>query len=253
MTAYIRSALCGAVLFSFASIAEATSKGYTLIVAPARYSVIQVAFDIVQRNPAVLVSYQAQGKAAEPLLHAWNGREWIHISMQDFREVSFLEQMPTRTVLVGDDATLPATLRDAASWSPEIIRVNALTTSALVNEMGRAFDWSESEWKWMARRFNLNLHDESEPLRKSSWYDQPGPLYRPPIRDAIRFEGNAEPESAPAPILNSGNEAPPADEPTSYVPPPAAAPEPPPAPVQEVAPSTWSAPKPITGETPSSD
>ncbi len=172
---------------------------FTLIVAPARYSVMQVAFDVVQRNPALLVSYQNEGTTAEPLLHVWNGHEWQNISLQDFREVSFVDSMPSRTVLVGDEKVLPASVANAATWSPEIVRVTDLNTAALVNEFGRLFRWNSGEWKWFAQRYNLKLNDETEALRKSSWYDQRGPVYRPPLRDVL-FERKKQVEPTPAPV-----------------------------------------------------
>ena len=229
-----------AVAMILASIgaAQAASSGYTLLVAPARYSVMQVAFDVVARNPAVLVSYQGEGDTAEPLLHAWNGREWINISMQDFREVSFVDQMPARTILLGDDSTLPAVLGEAASWSPEIQRVTTLTTSALVNEFGRIFDWSGPEWRWFAKRYNLEMHDESESQRTSSWYDQPGPLYRPPLRDVIKLEKRPASEPTPAPFYEGSRAAP-----VQYEMPPASEPE---APVESESSASWATPAPIT-------
>lgn len=204
MSKLIRFMLFLPLFISCCVVAHAApGQGYTLVVAPARYSVLQVGFDVVARNPAVLVSYQGEASSPEPALHAWNGTEWVHISLQDFREVSFLEKMPSRTVLIGDDKTLPSVLADAASWSPDIIRVTSLTTSSLVNEFGRIFEWSPSEWKWFSERFNLTLEDESEPLRKSSWYDQPGPLYRPPLGDVIQLEHHKEADLDPAPLMDA--------------------------------------------------
>lgn len=180
--------------------ASAAGRGYTLIVAPARYSVMQVAFDVVQRDAAVLVSYQGEGTTAEPLLHAWNGKEWVHVSLQDFREVSFVERLPAQTILVGDARTLPSIIADSATWSPSVVRVTDLNTASLVNEFGRALKWNSAEWKWFAQRYNLKLNDESEPLRKSSWYDQPGPLYRPPLKDILFKRQKKTTEPPPAPV-----------------------------------------------------
>ncbi|MFH0909372.1 MAG: hypothetical protein V1929_11465 [bacterium] len=161
-----------------ASTALARDQGYALIVVPARYSVMQVAFDIVNRHSAVLVSYQGEAVTADPLLHAWNGQEWIRITLSDYRDVNFLQQTPNRTVLVGDDQTLPASLSEASSWSPQVVCFTDLDTAALVNEFGKLFSFTEQDWKWFAARYNLDLQDENAPLRSRSWYDQPGPLKR---------------------------------------------------------------------------
>jgi hypothetical protein len=155
-----------------------SSRGYTLIVAPARYSVLQVAFDLVRRHSSVLVSYQGEGATPEPRLHVWNGTEWVKLTMTDYREVNFLQSPPARTVLIGDQQTLPAVLVDASTWSPEVVHITALETSALVNEFGRLLNFNAAEWKWFASRYNLELRDENAERRTKSWYDQPGPLRR---------------------------------------------------------------------------
>lgn len=174
---------------------------YTLIVAPARYSVLQVAFDVLQRTPSVLVSYQGEGSTAEPVLHAWNGGEWVFVSLKDYREVNFLQQVPDRTILIGSDEVLPAVLVEASSWSSDIVRARDLNTSALVNEIGGALKWKAADWRWFAARYNLKLEDESEPRRKSSWYDQAGPLPNRPHPLATVTEHKSS-ELRPVPVLN---------------------------------------------------
>jgi hypothetical protein len=250
MSKLMRTLLITLAFCSYGAAARAAATGYTLLVAPSRYSVMQVAFDVVQRNPAVLVSYQGDSSSTEPLLHAWNGQEWVHISLQDFREVSFLEKVPGRTVLIGDDKTLPAELASAASWSPEIVRISSLTTSSLVNEFGRLFKWSPSEWKWFANRFHLDLTDESEPLRKTSWYDQPGPLYRPPLKDAIKEDHHRDIEPSPAPIMDSSYQ-PPVAPVTSYEveTSPTDVEDVEPAATEVPSPTAWSAPASVGSET----
>lgn len=172
---------------------------FTLIVAPARYSVLQVAQDVLQRSPSVLVSYQGEASTAEPALHAWNGREWVPVSLKDFREVNFLQKLPDLTILIGSDDVLPRVLQEAASWSPRIERITDMSTGALINDFGRILQWRSSDWQWFARRYNLTLTDEAAERRSSSWYDQPGPL---PDRPRITPLPGARPvrpvESAPA-------------------------------------------------------
>lgn len=178
----------------------ATSPAYTLIVAPARYSVLQVAFDILARSSAVLVSYQVDPKADEPVLHAWNGSEWVLLTSKDYREGNFLQQVPERVVLLGDDGTLPASLVESSTWVSDVVRVRDLNTRSLVNEFGHLQNWRASEWSWFAKRYNLELHDESEALRKSSWYDRPGPLPdRPHILERVT-EG-PEKDLTPVPVV----------------------------------------------------
>lgn len=235
-----------AAVVAIALVAAAPAHAFTLVVAPARYSVLQFAFDLLQRTPAVLVSYQGV-PSGDPRLHVWNGNEWVPLSLKDYREVNFLEQLPSQTVLIGNDEVLPAALVDASAWAPKISRAYDLTTGALVNDFGRALAWRESEWKWFAKRYNLQLSDEAAPRRASSWYDQPGPLpdrpkffqnvgrpgphskpaavSLPPVETAVPDEGVTGDESIPpaeaAPVEAAPVEAPietPADAPVDVVP-----------------------------------
>ncbi len=154
-----------------------SAPAFTLIVAPARYSVLQVAFDVLQQYPSVLVSYQSSPNQADPVLHAWNGSEWVLVTMKDYREVNFLESLPDRTILIGDASVLPDSLVEASSWAPGMNRVTALDTATLVNELGRSQGWTDAVWKWFAARYGLSLADEAAERRQVSWYEQQhGPL-----------------------------------------------------------------------------
>jgi hypothetical protein len=158
--------------------AAAASRDFALVVVPARYSVIQVAMDIIGKRPAVLLSYRGEAATQDPLLHAWNGEEWVRVTLKDYREASFVKEVPRTVVLVGDQQTLPTVIREASAWCPRVVTVSDLTTGSMVNEFGRIFKWRKAEWEWFAKRYNLSLVDESEPYRRSSWYDRPGPLPR---------------------------------------------------------------------------
>ncbi len=182
----------------------ASQGDYTLIVAPARFSVIQVAFDLIKKRPAVLVSYRGEASTAEPQIFAWNGAEWVSVSLQDYRDVRFLQDSPKQVVLLGDENTMPKSLRDATGWAKNIQTITTLDNAALVNEFGRLFKWTQKEWSWFSSRYNLKLQDESEPYRHSSWYDQPGPLSRDAGTKVLSappaFEPSA-PGKAPAPDM----------------------------------------------------
>ena len=180
---------------------------YTLIVAPARFNVIQVAFDLIAKRPAVLMSYRGEATTAEPLIYAWNGKQWVYVSMQDYREMRFLEDSPKNVVLLGDEATLPAALQEATTWTKNKKTVAALDNAALVNEFGRLFKWDNKEWDWFASRYNLRVQDESEPYRHSSWYDQKGPFRKSTYKQVAppSFTPSATPT---APVTNVAPAAP---------------------------------------------
>ena len=168
---------------------------------------MQIAFDTASLRPVVLVSYQGEAATATPALHAWNGKEWLYVSMQDFREVNFLQVRPTRAILVGDANLLPADLVAAVSaWCPQVFTVAELQPAGLVNALGEHLSFSSKEWEWMAERYNMSLQDLNAERRQESWYNQPGyrdhltrSIENPPVR---RHGGRParRATAAPAPV-----------------------------------------------------
>ena len=146
----------------------------TMLVVPARYSVMQVAFDLAQKYAVVLVSYQGDASSEAPLLHAWNGREWIKISADEYANASFLQVTPGEALLIGDESLLPPVLASSISgWCPKVTTIPSIDTATLVNTFAKEFSFKPGEWDWFARRYNLTLNDENAPRRNTSWYDRP--------------------------------------------------------------------------------
>lgn len=148
-----------------------------LLVAPSRYSVMQVAFDVARRYPTVLVSYQGAANQ-DPLLHVWNGYEWMPLSLADYQSGAFLQSYPSRALLLGDDALLPASLRSINSWCDKSVQVPGLDNYALVNAIGSYLPFTPADWRWFAGRYNLTLTnlkaEEAEAAKHESWYDGTG-------------------------------------------------------------------------------
>ncbi len=145
----------------------------TMLVVPARYSVMQVAFDAASRYPCVLVSYQGDATTEEPLLHAWNGQEWVRITAADYAAGSFLQVTPSQTVLIGDEKLLPPTLvNSVASWCSRVTTIPSVNTTDLINSFSRIFNFRKDDWAWFSARYNLQLNDVNEDARKKSWYDR---------------------------------------------------------------------------------
>ena len=170
-----------AVVGPLASAAIAQEDAVLLVV-PSRYSVMQVAFDVARRYPTVLVSYQ--GTLQEPVLHVWNGYEWMPLALTDYQSGAFLQSHPERTLFLGDDALLPAELRSINAWCNNVIQLPELENHALVNGIGRALPFTPADWRWFAGRYNLTLTnlkaEEAEAARRESWYNEEAPVKDPP-------------------------------------------------------------------------
>ena len=156
--------------------APEVQRDVVLLVAPARYNAMQVAFDVARRYSTVLVSYQ--GTDPSPKLHVWNGYEWLELPAEDYRSGAFLQAWPGRTVVLGGDDLLPASLKDVSAWCAETTQIEDLETVGLVNGIGRYLPFTPADWRWFAGRYNLTLENQNaaaaEAARKSSWYDEGG-------------------------------------------------------------------------------
>lgn len=150
---------------------------WTLILAPVRYSVLQVCFDLNLKRPVVLVSYQSVFKTGDLRLHVWNGAEWLPISRHDLAEVRFLEVVPGKVVAIGDAETLPSDLLQAVAWCPQIVAIEKMDTASLIEAFGRVFRFSAEDWAWFAARYRLKVEDRSR--SQPAWFAQPGVRYEP--------------------------------------------------------------------------
>ncbi len=229
-------------------VAAGAATAQDLFVAPARYSVLQVLFDVIRIRPAGLVSYQGNARTERPALHAWTGEEWVPVPLERFRDGSFASVKPARIALLGDAELLPPVLAEAAQQlAPVVVNWTDLDNAAIINAAGRWLNFSTSEWAWFAGRYRMNLSDANEPRRRDSWYYHPHPELR---RDLGLRRGQTPPPAPAAPAApvtlrmpemtapapTSSTNAPPAPAPTPSPPvlapnamwePPAPAPQPP--------------------------
>lgn len=170
-TALALIVLCA--FFALESFGLATRKpGVSMLVAPARYTVLQVSQDILAHRPAILVSYR-DGGFAERDMFVWDGSGWIAISADDFAKMNFVRRRPAKIVFIGDRADL-GDLIAAADWCEDVELIENLQTTALLNSLGRTFNFSGSEWSWFAQRYGCDLDVLNRAELKGSWYDQRG-------------------------------------------------------------------------------
>lgn len=202
MKARISVSVVAAVLTGMSALSACAQDLY---VVPARYSVLQVMFDVVKMRPAGLVSYQGNATTQVPALHAWNGQEWVRIGIDSLRDGSFAAVKPVRVVLVGDKDTLPPVLADAVqSLAPAILSWSEMDNASLVNGAGKLQKFTSREWAWFAGRYNMQIQDSNDGRRKDSWYYRDHPELRggaPVLRKSPEWSApDAVPPAQPAPV-----------------------------------------------------
>ncbi len=184
----------------------------TLLVVPERYNLLQVAFDLIEKRPIILVSYRGDATTPEPGIFAWSGQHWIHVSFDDYRGGEFLRAEPTQVIIIGDAATVPSSLVEASGWGGRVMNVPYMNSDEVLNTLGRTFEFSPREWRWFARRYNMEIEDLHAERSTMSWYDHatemrrrqmegmPTPTRVEPMPKPVTPEPVMEPEPQPMPV-----------------------------------------------------
>ncbi len=145
----------------------------TLVIVPARQRMVQFALDLAGMRPVVVLSCRGNARAADPLLFLWTKDAWQYVSPDDFRERRFVSEWPRKVVLIGGENMLPAMLEDEAAWGADVTRFKTLAVADLINGLDPLFNFTEREWKWLAKRYDLTLTDVNTPIREFNPYDIP--------------------------------------------------------------------------------
>jgi len=162
-----------ALIISSAEVSEASRHGLTGVVIPARYRVVQFAFDIEQLRDVILISYQPHPDLPKTVLHVWSGGRWVELDLAQYGMGSFSKKRPERLILVGSDNDTPADLLDASSWAADIERIRTLDLVTLANSFGTSFALKNSEWKWLVGRHDLKIEDMNRERRRYGRWSMP--------------------------------------------------------------------------------
>lgn len=236
----LRVALIGALTTAAAAAALAPKGGGepVAIVVPAREAAVRMAFDMAALRPSYLVSYQVRPGAEPPWLHVWDAaaRRWIETNLEAYGAGANFGGMPRTAFFLGTETEFPPQLDEYAGWAVRKVRLTTLNPMPCLNAFHEAFRFTPAEWRWLARRYNLDLKDRNEQRRRYGRYGPPG---QPPP------EAGMPPGAAPAPgergtVIPA---VPPMPEPPALAQPPVEPPAQPPAPEPMAQPPAPPAPK----------
>jgi len=165
----------------------------TLVIVPALPRMVQLAFDLADMRPVVVLACRGNARAAAPLLFVWTNGAWQYVSPDDFRERRFVSAWPRQVIMIGDDHAFPALLEDEAAWGADVTRLKTLSVADLINGMDPVLRFTDREWKWLARRYDLNLTDINAPRREFNPYDIPRSKLPLETKDFKQKKGDAPP------------------------------------------------------------
>ncbi|MGQ9662770.1 MAG: hypothetical protein ACUVWX_10625 [Kiritimatiellia bacterium] len=197
------------LLFAVAGVAA--PRRSAVLVIPARYRIVQLAFDVCALRPLVLAAYQSDPSSGEMVLHLWNEREgqWQQLSWAQYQAGVLEQAQELAAVLLGEDALILQHLKDgAARWATTIVPIPTLDLQAIVNTLDAGLAFTPQEWNWLARRYDLKVKDFNEERRRYGRFGKPGePPSTPPGKqnplllwwDQIRGRSRPVPLEVPMP------------------------------------------------------
>jgi hypothetical protein len=157
---------------------------------------VQLGFDVMQVADIGLVAYASSSAESDPLIHVWNGRDWIPITVEDYLGGTFLRTAPANLVLVGEPPVLPPRLAGSPVWAANTHQIPSLDKAEIINALGKFVDFSPADWNRLAAANGLTLRDQNAERRRYGRYGPPGTM---PVRPAQAPRAAEMPP--PAPVL----------------------------------------------------
>jgi len=153
-------------------VEAAPEENITMLVAPRSAKTIQIAQDISQHYPILLVSYQQTPDQLK--LYAWNGTGWVDISMEDYKNGAFFENRPQHTILIdSEDAPAPNTLIPDGLWCERGNRLTSSDPRVIIHLLGRYLDFPNRRWKQFARDYGYQVGEINPALLNIYWWQYP--------------------------------------------------------------------------------
>ncbi len=160
-------------LLSALTSQAASKKEITMLVVPRDAKTIQIAQDIAEYYPVLIVSYQQTRDL--PKLHAWNGEGWVDISVEDYETGVFFEHPPQHAIIIEPENTPSAELLvPDGLWCERGNRLTTTDPRTMTHLLGRHFNFQNRHWKHFAGTHGVALEDLNPELINVYWWQHPG-------------------------------------------------------------------------------
>lgn len=153
-----------------ASLASASRKDeITLVMIPREDRALRVGLDIASRYPTLLVSYQVTSKGVS--LHGWDGKEWVNITLDDFRGGNFFRTGPDSALVVEKEGVaVPGIMIPPAGWCEAAYKITTTETRPLLHLVGQYYDFKYKDWKWFSENYKMSMDAINPEGLNVSWY-----------------------------------------------------------------------------------
>jgi len=171
----VLATICGSSAFAVGNHSS------DVLVVPSRFTIIQLAFDIVALRDVNLIAYESSSVDEAPVLYLWDKSAfaWVDLTIDEYAIGSFSTTTPKEMILVGSESDLPALLISGASQAKRVTRIDSLNVVPVINALNKGMKFTPAEWRILAERHGLEIKDRNEERRR--WG-----RYGPPKKDKIQ-------------------------------------------------------------------
>ncbi|MEI6892526.1 MAG: hypothetical protein V5783_10180 [Pontiella sp.] len=142
----------------------------TLVMVPREDGAVRLGLDIAHRYPTLLVSYQVLPNQP-PSLHGWSGKEWVNISLDNFRTGHFFRTEPDSALVVEKEGTaILETLIPPADWCNAAYRITTTESRPLLHLLGQYYDFKYKDWQWFSAHYKLSMDAINPDGLNVAWY-----------------------------------------------------------------------------------
>lgn len=176
MSRYVLRSAVSFVLFALCVEISLAAGRNPILIVPARRTIMQVAFDMQKLRSATLVSYQTSRVTDTLVLHVWDpvSKLWLALSHETYRSGDFMPAFPKPVIIVTPGPPTPPELA-GPHWCAGATTIDSFGIANLINTLDTHLDFSASEWRWLKRRYNLEVEDRSVERRHHGRYGRPRP------------------------------------------------------------------------------
>ena len=168
--------VCVLIISPLWSMGKKSAREVSILLVPATPNLVQLGRDLSDTGSVFMMSYAPEAAPNRPFLHIWDGNQWLPVSSEAFASGSFMKVPVQQVIVVGLENDRTAHLIETSlMWCPEVLNMSTYDVTALINQLGRIYDFSKAEWEWVAERYQLELQDLTSDLPQQSWYDRNHP------------------------------------------------------------------------------
>ncbi len=163
----------GVLLICTVTVSFATRKDeVTLIMVPREDAMLRIGGELSTRYPTLLMNYKMTGNGAVTL-RGWSGKEWVSVSVKDFKTGSFFRKGPDSSLLIEHEGQpIPDVLIPPEAWCSAVYKITTTEVRPVLHLAGQYFNFEHKEWEFFAERYNFSPEAINPEALNVAWYQK---------------------------------------------------------------------------------